>query len=184
MKRALALIAGAALLALGVWSAVALGAGNDQRETSTVATTTTTTTTGETTDATTVETTDTTTGETADTTTGETTDTTTGETADTTTGETTDTTTGETKDTTAAAASKVWVCHHTGSWKHPYHLIHISTHALHAHLRNVDVPPGPNNSCPTSQPAEAKTHGHGKGHGARPSGHGYDQNEATETNDD
>jgi hypothetical protein len=176
MKRALALIAGAALLALGVWSAVALGAGNDQGETSTVAATTTTATTGETTG----DTTDTPTGET----TGETTDTTTGKTTDTTTGETTETTTGETKDTTAAAASKVWVCHHTGSWKHPYHLIHISTHALHAHLRNVDVLPGANNSCPTTQPAEAKTHGHGKGHGARPSGHGYDQNEPAETNDD
>jgi hypothetical protein len=165
MKRPLALIAGTALLALGVWSAVALGAGNDQRETSTVATTTT----------------GVTTGETEDTTTGETEDTTTGETEDTTTGETTDTTT----DRTAAAASKVWVCHHTGSWKHPYHLIHISTHALHAHLRNVDVLPGANNSCPTTQPADAKTHGHGKGHGTRPSGHGTDgQNEPAETNDD
>ena len=168
MNRALALIAGAALLALGVWSAVALGAGNDQRETSTVATTTTTTTTGETTDSTTGETTDSTTGDT----TGETT------------GETKDTTTGETKDTTAASASKVWVCHHTGSWKHPYHLIHTSTHALHPHLRNADVLPGANNSCPTTQPAEAKTHGHGKGHGATPSDRGNDQNEATETNDD
>ena len=149
MKRPLALIAGTALLALGVWSAVALGAGNDQRETSTVATTTTGVTTGET--------------------------------EDTTTGETTDTTT----DRTAAAASKVWVCHHTGSWKHPYHLIHTSTHALHAHLRNADVLPGANNSCPTTQPAEAKTHGHGKGHGTRPGGHGTDgQNEAAETNDD
>jgi hypothetical protein len=165
MKRPLALIAGTALLALGVWSAVALGAANDQRETSTVATTTT----------------GVTTGETEDTTTGETEDTTTGETEDTTTGETTDTTT----DRTAAAASKVWVCHHTGSWKHPYHLIHISTHALHAHLRNVDVLPGANNSCPTTQPADAKTHGHGKGHGTRPGGHGTDgQNEAAETNDD
>ena len=171
MKRPLALIAGTALLALGVWSAVALGAGNDQRETSTVATTTASVTTGETEDTTTGETEDTTTGETEDTTTG----------GETTTGETTDTTT----DRTAAAASKVWVCHHTGSWKHPYHLIHISTHALHAHLRNVDVLPGANNSCPTTQPTDAKTHGHGKGHGTRPSGHGTDgQNEAAETNDD
>ena len=177
MKRPLALIAGTALLALGVWSAVALGAGNDQRETSTVATTTTGVTTGEATDTTTAETTDTTT----DTTTGETTDTTT----DTTTGETTDTTTAEITDRTAAPASKVWVCHHTGSRKHPYHLIHISTHALHAHVRKLDVLPGANNSCPTTQPADAKTHGHGIGHRARPSGHGNDgQNEATETNDD
>src|SRR6185436_14380020 len=98
----------------------------------------------------------------------ETTDTPTDETT-----ETTDTPTDETTETTdraEAAASKVWVCHHTGSWKHPYHLIHISTHALRAHLRNVDVLPGATNSCPTTQPADAKTHGHWKGHGARPSG--------------
>ena len=145
MKRPLALIAGTALLALGVWSAVALAAGNDQQETSTVATTITGVTTGE----------------------------------------TEDTTTGETTDRTATAASKVWLCHHTGSWKHPYHLIHISTHGLHAHLRNVDVLPGANNSCPTTQPAHAKTHGHEKRHGARPNGHGSDgQNEAAETKDD
>jgi len=176
MKRPLALIAGAALLALGVWSAVALGAGNDQRETSTVATTTTGVTTGMTTATTTDGTTDTTTV----TTTGETRDTTT----DTTTGETTDTTTNR----TAAVASKVWVCHHTGSWKHPYHLIHISTHALHAQLRNVDVLPGANNSCPTTQPARARTHGHGRGHRTKPRGHGNDgndgQSEATEPNDE
>ncbi len=156
------LIAGAALLAVGAWSAVALGAGNEQRETSTVVTTTTDTTGGDTT------------GETTDTTTGEATDTETGET----TGETEDTT------TTTAAASKVWVCHRTGSWKHANHLIHISPHALHAHLRHGDVLPGANNSCPTTQPAEAKTHGHGKGHGARPSGHGHNQNEPTEADDD
>jgi cytoskeletal protein RodZ len=151
MKGALALIAAAALLALGVWSAVALGAGNDQRETSTVATTTTTTT---------------------------------GETTDTSTGETTDTTTGETTDTTAPTASKVWVCHHTGSWKHPYHLIQISTHALHAHLRIGDVLPDANNSCPTAQPAEGKNHGHGKGHGPRPNGRGKNHSEAADTSAD
>ena len=173
MKRPLALIAGAALLALGVWSAVALGAGNDQAETSTVATTTT----GMTTATTIDETTATTTDETTDTTTAMTT----AETRDTTTGETTDTTTRG----SAAVASKVWVCHHTGSWKHPYHLIHISTHALQAHLRNVDVLPGANNSCPTTQPTYAKTHGHGRGHGTKPRGHGNDgQSEATETNDE
>jgi hypothetical protein len=177
MKRPLALIAGTALLALGVWSAVALGAGNDQRETSTVATTTTTTAGVTTTD----ETADTT----ADTTADETTDQTSDETTDTTSDETTDTTSDETTEGTSEAASKVWVCHHTGSWKHPYHLIHISTHALHAHFRHGDVLPGANNSCPTTQPADAKTHGHGKGHGARSSGHGNDgQNEASETNDD
>ena len=87
--------------------------------------------------------------------------------------------------TMTAAPSKVWVCHHTGSWKHPYRLIHISTHALQAHLRHGDVTPGANNSCPTTQPTGAKTHGHGNGQGASPSGGGNDdQNEAPETNDD
>jgi hypothetical protein len=65
--------------------------------------------------------------------------------------------------TTTTASSKVWVCHHTGSWKHPYHLIHISTHALPAHMRHGDVTPGADNSCPTTQPAGAKTHGRGNG---------------------
>ena len=152
MRRALTLIAGVVLLALGVWSAVAL-AGNDNPATSTVSTTMTTATTGATTAAT---------------------------------GAITATTTGETAtSTTTTAPLKVWVCHHTGSWKHPYHLIHISTHALQAHLTHGGVMPSANNSCPTTQPAEAKTHGHGNGHGANQSGHGnHDQNEPTDTNDD
>lgn len=172
MKRALALVAGAALLALGVWSAVALGAGNDEREASTVASTTATTTFGETRDTTTDETRDTTSDE----------KTTTGEPTGRGTGENTDTTTGEAAGTRPAAAAKAWVCHHTGSWKHPYRLIHISTHALDAHLRNLDVLPGVSNTCPTT--SEAKTHGHGRGHRARPPGHGNDRNEATEPGDD
>lgn len=102
------------------------------------------------------------------------------------TGATTATNTGETgTSTTTTAPVKVWVCHHTGSWKHPYQLIHISTHALQAHLSHGGVMPGANNSCPTTQPTEAKTHGHGNGHGANQSGRGNgDQNEPTETNDD
>ena len=64
-----------------------------------------------------------------------------------------------TSTATTAAPAKVWLCHHTGSQKHPYHLIHVSTHALQAHLRHGDVTPGTGNSCPTTQPAGAKTHG-------------------------
>jgi hypothetical protein len=79
---------------------------------------------------------------------------------DTSTGTTTVVTAGA---TTTTASSKVWVCHHTGSWKHPYHLIHISTHALPAHMRHGDVTPGADNSCPTTQPAGTKTHGGGNG---------------------
>ena len=79
---------------------------------------------------------------------------------DTSTGTTTAATAGA---TTTTASSKDWVCHHTGSWKHPYHLIHISTHALPAHMRHGDVTPGSDNSCPTTQPAGTKTHGRGNG---------------------
>jgi hypothetical protein len=57
----------------------------------------------------------------------------------------------------------VSLCHHTGSWKHPYHLIHVSSHALPAHIRHGDVTPAANNSCPTTQAADAKAHGHGNG---------------------
>ena len=88
---------------------------------------------------------------------------------------------------TTSAPVKVWLCHHTGSWKHPYHLIHISTHALAAHMRHGDVTPGASNSCPTTQPAGTKTHGHGNGQsgdaktkGDKP---GKDDNE-TETDHD
>jgi hypothetical protein len=61
--------------------------------------------------------------------------------------------------TSTSAPAKAWLCHHTGSWKHPYHLIHVSTHAVPAHLRHGDVMPGSGNSCPATQPAGAKKHG-------------------------
>jgi hypothetical protein len=47
--------------------------------------------------------------------------------------------------------SKTWLCHHTGSKKHPYHLIRVSIHAVPAHLRHGDVTPGAGNSCPSTQ---------------------------------
>lgn len=52
-----------------------------------------------------------------------------------------------TETSTTAAGSKVWICHRTHSKKHPYRLIHVSAHALHAHLRHGDVTPGADNSC-------------------------------------
>jgi hypothetical protein len=92
-----------------------------------------------------------------------------------------------TSTATSKAPVKVWLCHHTGSWKHPFHLIHISTHALPAHMRHGDVTPGANNSCPTTQPAGTKTHGHGNGQSGsaktKDDKPGKDDNE-TETNDD
>jgi hypothetical protein len=99
---------------------------------------------------------------------------------------------GSSKDNSTSTVAtkapvKVWLCHHTGSWKHPYHLIHISTHALAAHMRHGDVTPGANNSCPTTQPAGTKTHGHGSGQGGnaktKDDKPGRDDDE-TETNDD
>jgi hypothetical protein len=91
-----------------------------------------------------------------------------------------------TSTTTSKAPVKVWLCHHTGSWKHPYHLIHISTHALPAHMRHGDVTPGASNSCPSTQPVGAKTQGKsGRSGNAKPKddkpGKGDDE---TETNDD
>lgn len=99
----------------------------------------------------------------------------------------TGTTTAVAGATTTTAPSKVWICHHTDSWKHPYHLIHISTHALPAHMRHGDVTPGADNSCPTTQPAGTKTHGRGNGQSNNAKtkddnpGEGDDE---TETNDD
>ena len=52
--------------------------------------------------------------------------------------------------TSSAAPVKVWLCHHTGSWKRPYHLIHVSSHAVAAHRRHGDVDPGAGNSLPAS----------------------------------
>ena len=146
MKRILTLVGAIATLAAGVTAAVALGAGSPGATTASTPTT----------DAATSATSDTTATTAPDTATG----TTTGTTA---TGIATGTTTAAAAATTGTASSKVWVCHHTGSWKHPYHVIHISTHALPAHMRHGDVTPGADNSCPTTQPAGTKTHGRGNG---------------------
>jgi hypothetical protein len=49
---------------------------------------------------------------------------------------------------------RVTICHHTGSKKHPWHLITISNKAVPAHLRHHDqMPP-----CPTTATV-AKHHG-------------------------
>jgi hypothetical protein len=61
--------------------------------------------------------------------------------------------------TTTAAPVKVWLCHHTGSWKHPYHLIHVSSHAVPAHRSHGDLDAGAGNSCPTTQPAGSRVQG-------------------------
>jgi hypothetical protein len=70
------------------------------------------------------------------------------------TGTSTDTSTNTSTETSTVDShgSNTWLCHHTGSKKHPYHLIRVSFHAVPAHLRHGDVTPGAGNSCPSPQP--------------------------------
>jgi hypothetical protein len=155
MRRILILVGAIATLAAGITAAVALGAGTTAPDSSTDTTTAVA-------EATTTTAPDTSTGTTTTTTTGATT-TAAGATATTAQDTSTGTTTAVAGATTTTAPSKVWICHHTDSWKHPYHLIHISTHALPAHISHGDVTPGADNSCPVTQPAGTKTHGRGNG---------------------
>ena len=37
------------------------------------------------------------------------------------------------------AAHKVMLCHHTGSWKHPFHAISVDEHAVSAHTAHGDT---------------------------------------------
>jgi hypothetical protein len=37
------------------------------------------------------------------------------------------------------AAHKVMLCHHTGSWKHPFHAISVDEHAVTAHTAHGDT---------------------------------------------
>jgi hypothetical protein len=86
---------------------------------------------------------------------------------------------------TGTAAPKVWLCHHTGSWKHPYHLIDVSADASPAHLRHGDVEPGTGNTCPTAHPADAKTHGKsGQARGKSAAAHAKHAKNPKTTNDD
>jgi hypothetical protein len=161
MRRILTLVGAIATLAAGVTAAVALGAGTSSTDNGTG--TTTTPTASDTATATTAVAPAATTTTAPDTSTGTTTavaEATTTTAPDTSAGTTTAVAAGA---TTTTASSKVWVCHHTGSWKHPYHLIHVSTHAVPAPMRHGDVTPGADNSCPTSQQAGTKTHGRENG---------------------
>jgi hypothetical protein len=48
------------------------------------------------------------------------------------------------------AAHSVMLCHHTGSWKHPFHAISVDEHAVTAHTAHGDTL----GACPAT-PAEA-----------------------------
>lgn len=55
---------------------------------------------------------------------------------------------------------KITICHHTHSWKHPWHQIRVSQQAWKAHARHGDTM----GACTTEQLAvvttHVKTHGH------------------------
>jgi cytoskeletal protein RodZ len=111
------------------------------------------------------------------------------------TGTSTDTSTSTSTQTSTVSqsGSKVWLCHHTGSKKHPYHLIRVSTHAVPAHLRHGDFAPGANNSCQPTPPASTvdtstttttTSSGNDSSHGNNGKGKGKLDSGETETNDD
>jgi hypothetical protein len=71
---------------------------------------------------------------------------------------------------------RVTVCHHTGSKKHPWHLITISSRAVRAHLRHHDLMP----PCPTSLTVSSRHHGKPSNvgsHGQSPGPQGHDDAE-------
>src|SRR5215213_2803593 len=55
------------------------------------------------------------------------------------------------------AAPKVTLCHHTGSWKHPFHAISVGQHAVAAHTAHGDTvgacPALPANATPPGKHA-------------------------------
>lgn len=68
---------------------------------------------------------------------------------------------------------RVQICHRTHSWKHPWHMITVSSKALKAHLRHGDtLPPC---AAAGAQDTHGKSHGHGPGkHGHSGSKHDRD----------
>jgi hypothetical protein len=68
---------------------------------------------------------------------------------------------------------RVQICHKTGSWKHPFHTITVSSAAVKAHLRHGDTlgPCGPSVLTPKvhhnsgNDDDQGQDNGHGHGHG-------------------
>jgi hypothetical protein len=60
--------------------------------------------------------------------------------------------------TTTQSGAKVVLCHHTGSWKHPFHAISVDDHAVPAHTRHGDTL----GNCPSAAASEPRTTTHGK----------------------
>jgi len=103
---------------------------------------------------------------------------------------------GSPGDTTSqeSASPTVMLCHHTGSWKHPFHAIRVDEHAVAAHTAHGDAvgacpgtlagatPPSKHEKQISPERAHPRNHGragqqHGRGHdkGRRPHGGARDQ---------
>jgi hypothetical protein len=59
---------------------------------------------------------------------------------------------------TTQSEHKVAICHHTGSWRHPFHRISVAEHSVSAHTRHGDTL----GNCPSVPASEPRTTSHGK----------------------
>jgi hypothetical protein len=59
---------------------------------------------------------------------------------------------------TMQSEHKVVICHHTGSWKHPFHPISVDEHSVTAHTRHGDTL----GNCPSAPASAPRTSTHGK----------------------
>lgn len=60
--------------------------------------------------------------------------------------------------TTRQSERKVVICHHTGSWKHPFHPINVDQRSVAAHTRHGDTL----GNCPSVPASEPRASRHGK----------------------
>ena len=80
------------------------------------------------------------------------------------------------------AAHKVTLCHHTGSWKHPFHAISVDEHAVSAHTAHGDTlgacPATPAGTPPTKhekQISPTRPHPGNRGRASEHRGRGHDK---------
>lgn len=81
------------------------------------------------------------------------------------------------------AAHKVMLCHHTGSWKHPFHAITVDEHAVTAHTAHGDTlgacPSTPVDGKPPTkhekQISPTRSHPGNRGRASEHRGHGHDK---------
>lgn len=81
------------------------------------------------------------------------------------------------------AAHKVMLCHHTGSWKHPFHAINVDEHAVSAHTAHGDTlgacPATPADGTPPTkhekQISPTRPHPGNRGRASEHRGRGHDK---------